>query len=142
MGQRSGFSSADIKRLNILYDCGGSSGSSSGSSKPESSSGTYTKPPPTPGTRPPPIVKPSKKPGGGGGGGIKPISPIKPIKPIRPVKNSSRPGFGQAVSNFFGNVAQNIGNAFQKPFGFDEHNQTESSQEIDYEVTEITPEID
>lgn len=115
MGQRDGFSAADIRRLNILYDCDkGSIGGNSGS-------GSYTRPPPIAGTTKPPVIRPpiTQKPSRPGG-----ISPIKPIKPIRPFRpsgnsvNSARPGFGQAVANFWGNIGQNIGNAL----GFNDNN--------------------
>lgn len=102
MGQRDGFAAADISRINIMYGCskGSSTGGGTGSRPPPitggssgGGSGTYT----------------THKPRPGSSGGAKPIKPIRPIKPFRPVKNQNRPGFGQMIGNFLGNIGHAFG---------------------------------
>lgn len=126
MGQRDGFSAADIKRIKIMYECNGSGGSNmggaGGSSPPGKPIGTN---------------KPRPKPKPGSSGGQKPIKPIKPIRPIRPMRPaalSSNNG-GGAGGNFFNNAAQsfmqgigNLGQNLLGSIGFDEEKGRSASQ--------------
>lgn len=132
MGQRDAFSSIDIQRLRLMYECNGSGGSNMGggsSSVPGKPIGTN---------------KPRPKPSGAGSGTkpIKPIKPVRPIKPIRPFRpgalSSNNPGFGSGggnpIGNFFGNAANtlmqglgNMGNNLMGSIGFDEKEKGRSS---------------
>lgn len=124
MGQRDGFSAADIKRIKIMYECNGSGGSSMGS-------GTSSLPGKPIGTNKP---RPKPKPGASGSGSRpKPVKPIRPIKPIRPASHSGNNG-GTAGGNFFNNAAQsfmqgigNLGSNLLNSIGLDENETGRSS---------------
>lgn len=112
MGQRDGFGSNDIRRINAMYDCGNVRPSSAGSEigKPIGTN------------------KPNKRPRPSSAGGASPIQPIKPIKPIKPIR-PGRPGglnsnnrVGQnngLVDKFLGGLSQ-IGQGMAGAFGFNE----------------------
>lgn len=136
MGQRDGFSAADIKRIRIMYECNGSGGSNMGG-------GSSSLPGKPIGTNKP--IRP--KPGSASGGGTKPIKPVKPVRPIKPIRpfrpaalsSNNNAGFGgdsggnpfgsfiSGAANQFMQGLGNIGNNLMGSIGFDEEGKGRSA---------------